>query len=381
MRVVVDGVGFQLSDASLTRIWSSVLPRLAKYSDLELVMLDRGNAPAFSGIEQVEFPSYSTDICNAADSFLIETFCKELGADVFTSTYYTTPVSTPSMLVVYDMAAEILGSDLHARRWQEKEIAIGFAMNYICLSETTKAELARRHPETRDRATVAHCGVARDIFSPRPREDVERFKAKTGIRMPYYMLTGSREPENSNAILAFQALGLLGLSEVELLCVGGEPHIAAPLLAALPPGMGARQLSLTDSDLALAYSGAEALVFPSRYQGFALSIVEAMACGCPVIATPEPSIREVAGEAAICISPDDADALAHAMVNIRDPNLRTHYIRLGYEQAARYDWDRMVQTIRMNLFSAHRIGRDEAMRDFFGTWKRLRRLQAALDPH
>jgi len=87
MRVVLDVVFSQLANSGIGRVWSSVLPDLAKYTDLDMVLLDRGSAPAISGIEKVDFPSYKMNTGTAADSFLIEKFCNELGAQVFTSTY------------------------------------------------------------------------------------------------------------------------------------------------------------------------------------------------------------------------------------------------------------------------------------------------------
>jgi hypothetical protein len=107
MKLVIDGVFFQTARRGIARIWSAVLPRLAAYSDLTIVMLDRGGCPSIDGIERVEFPSYTaTDA--AADSFLIDRFCEELNADLFMSTSYTKPVTIPSVLVVYDMIPEIL---------------------------------------------------------------------------------------------------------------------------------------------------------------------------------------------------------------------------------------------------------------------------------
>ena len=102
------------------------------------MLLDRGNCPAIDGIERVEFPSYKLTANTAADSLMIEKYCRELGADVFSSTYYTTPMSIPSVLIVYDMIPEVLGFNLGGRMWKEKELAISFASYYACISENTR---------------------------------------------------------------------------------------------------------------------------------------------------------------------------------------------------------------------------------------------------
>jgi glycosyltransferase involved in cell wall biosynthesis len=383
MKVVIDGVFFQLARTGIGRAWSSLLPRLLQYADLELVLLDRGNAPCLTGIENVAFPSYKMNTCAAADSFLIEKFCKALGADVFTSTYYTTPVTIPSVLMVYDMIPEILGFDLSLRPWQEKQIAINFAVSYACISQSTKNDLERFYPNTSQRAIVTYCGVDHNIFHPVDRPDVERFKAEIGIGKPYYLLVGAREQhaKYKNGILAFKAAKKLREADIELICVGGEPQIAPEFLAELPSNVCARRLDLTDVELACAYSGAEALVFPSRYEGFGMPIVEAMACGCPVITTTTKAVAEVAGEAAILVAADDADGLARAMSAMRQPPVRTTYIERGRKRASSYDWELMAKGLHELLSEAHEQGSSARMKDFFRDWERLRRLQAAVDPY
>ena len=90
----------------------------------------------------------------------------------------------------------------------------------------------------------------------------------------------------------------------------------------LLPRARARRLSLGDEELRVAYAGAEALVFPSRYEGYGLPVLEAMACGCPVITTPLSSLPEVAGDAALYVDPDDAASLRQAFDDVRDPQTR-----------------------------------------------------------
>jgi glycosyltransferase involved in cell wall biosynthesis len=381
MKVVIDGVFFQLAKSGISRVWSSVLPHLAKYTDMNLVLLDRGGAPAVSGIEMVDFPSYKMNNGTAADSFLIEKLCKLFGADVFISTYYTTPVTVPSVLMVYDMIPEIL--DLHARPWQEKQISINFAVNYACISRSTKSDLDRFYPGTSERAIVTYCGVDRIIFRPADCTDVEAFKLKVGIRKPYYLLVGAREQvfNYKNGILAFKAAQRLRDVEIELICAGGEPHIAPEFMAGLPRNVSARRVDLTDAELACAYSGAEALIFPSRYEGFGMPIIEAMACGCPVITTTNGAPAEVADDAAMLVAWDDADGLARAMSEIRQSAVRATYIEKGLSRATGYDWESMAKGVHELLVQAHAIGSSTQMKDFFRDWERLRRIQAAVDPH
>ncbi|MDQ2824896.1 MAG: glycosyltransferase family 4 protein [Verrucomicrobiota bacterium] len=100
-------------------------------------------------------------------------------------------------------------------------------------------------------------------------------------------------------------------------------------------------------ELVALYNRAEALVFPSLYEGFGLPVLEAMACGCPVLCSNVTSLPEVAGDAALFIEPKDDDAIAAAMRRvIEDQNLRQSLSERGVQRAALFDWRKMVvQTV------------------------------------
>lgn len=94
-----------------------------------------------------------------------------------------------------------------------------------------------------------------------------------------------------------------------------------------------------ENDLVALYNAAEMLVYPSLYEGFGLPVLEAMACGTPVITSPFSSIAEVAGDAALLTDPNNPDTLAHAMIQTAlDNTLRQRLIELGIEQARKFSW-------------------------------------------
>lgn len=381
MKLVVDGVFFQLTYSGIARLWSSILPRLTRYPDLDIVLLDRGNCPSFDGIERVEFPSYKLTANTAADSFVIEKYCRELGADVFSSTYYTTPIGIPSVLIVYDMIPEVLEFNMAGRTWQEKQLAISFASYYACISENTRSDLNRLYPATTNRSIVTHCGVEHRIFRPHERSRGEQFKRELGISKPYFILVGDREQGHGykNGAHLFNAARGIHDFEFEILCVGGEKKIDPDALADLPPNVSARRVDLTDDTLALAYSGAEALIFPSLYEGFGMPVVEAMACGCPVITTRYGSLAEIAGDAAIFVSGHDESETRSAMRSVRERAQRPRLIKMGLQRAARYDWDVMARGIHDLLKKAKKQAEGQATKEFFDRWKKLRCIQAEVD--
>jgi glycosyltransferase involved in cell wall biosynthesis len=102
-----------------------------------------------------------------------------------------------------------------------------------------------------------------------------------------------------------------------------------------------RMLGYVDEiDLAALYTGADVFAFPSLYEGFGFPVLEAMACGTPVVTSNTSSLPEAAGEAALLVSPSDTEALCEALYEaITDTGTRVRLTRLGFEQCRRFSWD------------------------------------------
>tara|TARA_B100000614_G_scaffold240053_1_gene240110 strand:- start:1453 stop:2637 length:1185 start_codon:yes stop_codon:yes gene_type:complete len=391
MKLLVDGVFFQMSNSGIARVWRSLLPRLAAFPDIEITVLDRGRSPRFAGIEYIDFPAY-TFTSTAADSLLIDIFAKDYCADVFLSTYYTTPTRIPSVMIVYDMIPEIFGFDMNMRGWQDKNLAISFAQYCLCISENTRKDLLQIHSSLDpERATTAYCGLDSEAFRPREELEVSAFRKAYGVSENYCILVGSREQHTGykNAGLLFDALkkqGSLsnvfdrpGPLELQILCVGGEPEVQTSFTEGLPDNITVKRVDLTDDELASAYSGALALVYPSLYEGFGLPVVEAMSCGCPVITTPHGSLKEVAGDAAVLISGKDTDELLSALKLVSDPAKRDELRRRGLERAKRFTWEPMAEELRRLVYKAADESASPEIIRFKEEWNRLRRIQAGVD--
>ena len=105
------------------------------------------------------------------------------------------------------------------------------------------------------------------------------------------------------------------------------------------------------------YSMAGALLFPSYYESFGLPLVEAMACGCPVITSDAPACPEVVGGAALIVDPDDVEALADAMLRlVREPALRDDLRERGLGRAAQFSWARSARILLQELERAQTLG-------------------------
>jgi glycosyltransferase involved in cell wall biosynthesis len=381
MKILVDGVFFQLAQSGIARVWSTILPRLTQFQNVEIYLLNRGGCPSIPSIKYIDFPSY-TATSTAADSFLIDEIGAHFAVDVFTSTYYTSPISIPSVLMVYDMIPEILDFDLTARMWQEKEIAISFARRFACISANTKTDLLKFYPEIANNlATVTYCGVDRTVFHWRSADETADFRRRYNLVKPYYMLVGSREQHKGykNADLFFRAAKERTDFEFDILCVGGEPEISSAQLRGLPSRIAVRRLDLTDEELAQAYSGALALVFPSLYEGFGMPVIEAMACGCPVISTKYGSLGEVASDAAELITGHDVNEMVAALQRVRRAERRAEMIERGRARSTEFSWDVMAEVFHRLLKEAASERYEPQTQAFFAEWRKLRGIQAAVD--
>lgn len=343
--IVIDGVFFQLYETGIARLWQSLLEEWSANGFYKhLILLDRaGSAPDIPGIKYRVVPAYDYSQTDA-DRQMLQQICDQENADLFISTYYTTPVSTPSVFMAYDMIPEQLGWDLRDRMWQEKHYAISHACAYVAISENTAQDLIKFFPEINpDSVTVAPCGI-NHIFSPAKPEEINIFTTRYGITKPYFLLVGSNAGYK-NPSLFFQAFSQLYSKQgFDVICTGGGGSLS-PYLRQYAFGCTVHTLKLSDEELKAAYSGAIALVYPSLYEGFGLPILEAMACGCPVITCPNASIPEVAGEAVLYVQSNDVSELANALCEVQKPDVRQSLIKAGFKQAELFSWSQMANTV------------------------------------
>jgi glycosyltransferase involved in cell wall biosynthesis len=216
----------------------------------------------------------------------------------------------------------------------------------VAPSQATKRDLVRHLEIPEERITVVHAGVDHDVFRP-----VEQ----RAFREPYVLVVGSEHPRKNLATLfrAFARLkGDARFADLKLVKVGSPGSGEAPFRAQTVRAV--REAGVEDDvvfvgrregdDLAACYSGAECFVLPSLYEGFGLPLVEAMACGCPVIVSNVTSLPEVAGGAALLVDPDDARELADAMdAVLTDRVLRADLRERGLARAAEFSWARAAR--------------------------------------
>ena len=218
----------------------------------------------------------------------------------------------------------------------------------ITVSKRSKADILRYLPVKPENVTVIPEAAA-PMYRPMNQAQIEAALLRHGIRFPYMLYVGSIEGrKNLTRLLEAFAQVRDWSQKWKLVIVGAHKWKYAPLFDTL------KQLQLTsdvhftgyvpEEDLPALYNGASVFVFPSLYEGFGLPVLEAMACGVPVVTSNCSSLPEVAGEAAILVDSTDVNAIAVAIRRVlEEPELAATLRAKGLARAGHYTWGRTAR--------------------------------------
>lgn len=222
------------------------------------------------------------------------------------------------------------------------------ATHIIAVSECTRRDLLTAYGLPPDKVTVIP-EAADPRFRPQPPQAVAAIRARYDLPERYLLAVGTIEPRKNliRLLAAFKALYAERLTDA-LVIVGRRGWLYEGFFAALERSPARRAVLfpgyVPDPALPAFYAGAQALAFPSLYEGFGLPVLEALACGTPVVASNTSSIPEAGGDAALYCEPTDVEGLTQALRRIlRDPDLREELRARGFAQAARFSWKRTAE--------------------------------------
>ncbi len=274
------------------------------------------------------------------------------GGDVLLSALTIGPIhgSLPFVSVVHDLTAWT-HPEWHARR-----TLVGFvplwertaerASRFVCVSQTTARELLQRYPETGPRVRVVPNGVDPDFTPAAEGPALERTRRRYAGGQRFFLYLGTLEPRKNveSLVVACERLWGRRRSRPDLVLAGGVGWRTSSLIRRIArspfrdkihvSGYAPREVA---RDL---FQAAEVFVYPSFAEGFGLPVLEALACGVPVVASTAEALQEVGGDAALYAEPEDVPGLAFQMERaLEEEQTRERLRRAGPQRAARFSWE------------------------------------------
>ena len=316
------------------------LASLARFPNVELV---RVNVPTFSLAEQYRLP------------FAI----RHLPLAIFHSPYYIKPYWLPclSVVTIYDVISKLYPQYMPSS-WARlifefaTRLALWSAQRVITTSQAARDDLIALYQVAPEKIAVTPL-AADDRFRPLDTGAIEPARHKYSLPERYVLYLGINKP-HKNLVGLVEAWSLvidhwdLGFGRWPLVIAGHwDPRYPQARRKAAELGLEDNVVFLgevAEADLPALYSRAGLFVFPSLYEGFGLPVLEAMACGTPVVCSSTSSLPEIVGEAALTFDPLDVEDMATRVEEaLGNEALREEMREKGLRQAARFSWERTAR--------------------------------------
>jgi len=280
--------------------------------------------------------------------------------DLFHATDFVLPPTLPAtrtLLTVHDLSfvrvPQAASPSLQAYLNRAVPRSVSMADHILADSQATKDDLLALYGADANKITVLYSGVDSRFQKITDVTVLRQARAKYGlIGISYLLSVGTVQPRKnySRVVRALAGLRQRGY-DLHYAIAGGKGWLEAEMHQAIAEtGLGDAVHLLgfvDDDDLPVLYSAARALVIPSLYEGFGLPILEAMACGTPVITSSLSSMPEVAGAAGVLVDPLDISAIEAAVMRIEsDSHYRAFLIDAGYQQARQFTWEKSARQLK-----------------------------------
>ena len=276
------------------------------------------------------------------------------------------PSRAPLLATIHDIASERHPGQHPLRRRRFKKGLLRYLVGrpdatLSTISRSTRDDVADWLDLDAAAIPVVHHGVDTDRFRPATKDEIARVRQAYLLPSRFFLFLGGAGPRKSLDVLLESFRAFLDRPEaegVDLVLAGPPSSWAnerfARLTAELESAGRMRHIGFVDdADVAALYSAALAFTYPSRYEGFGLPVLEAMACGTPVVCSDAMALPEVAGGAALVVPVESVHALAGALARLAsEPDLRSDLVARGRERVQSFAWDdaaRRTQALHAHL--------------------------------
>ena len=355
----LDGIGrYSLNLVNeLVREAPGLRPELLVRHDLSREM--RSRLPSETRIHEVPLSHV-----NPRSLFRLGRLVDSLGADLYHSPFLFQPLMmrTPGIISIHDTmwlrdpALQAAGRPMTlVAGWIYYRVFSGLCLRkaHACIanSKATLTDIVKWAPWASNKTYMIPPGLDTIFHRDIHRERCSEALAKMGLQNTPFLLhvTNAKPYKNTDRVIkAFATVA----SDVphSLVIVGRASAFTGDVhreIRQLHMEQRIRYLgSVTDEDLIILMKCSTALLFPSRYEGFGLPVIESMACACPVLTSSCPALKETAGDAALIVDPEDETSIARGISDlIHDPNLRSRLVKLGLERASTFEWSGAARSV------------------------------------
>ena len=313
--------------------------------DLEMVAFGAPDQRALLPVAGVEWIAVSAGKYSLAEHWSLPRAARSRRIDVFHAPHYVLPalLSGLAVVTIHDVThLRFPRTPLHRlyARWM-----IGWAARrgarIITVSETTARDLREMLSMPEDKLRVIPNGVAAR-FQPLSSDQVAAALAALGVERPYVLFVGNCLP-HKNVDTLVRAWDRLPEPRPRLVLCGGGFDRSRGVCEAIGAAGGRERIQIVGGagreDLVALYNGAELLASASLYEGFCLPIIEAFACGTPVLAPDAGAVPEIAAGAALLVAPRRVDTIAAEMYRLlKDQGLRKELVERGKRRVAAFSW-------------------------------------------
>ena len=336
------------------------LARIDRNTDYVLLCRNRDAGLAASLGENFRTIPQSAPNYSVREQLLVPLCLSRSGATLFHAPHYVLPPLTPcrAIVTIHDCIhlrfPQYLPNRLayvyaRAQLWS----ATRRARRVLTVSQASKQDIVRFFDVPESKVTVIPNAIDERFRQTPADADLVRVRERYQLPERFIMYAGNVKPHKNleRLIDAFVRVRARGFGNLGLLLSGSEVSQHATLRRAVHRYNLHKHVRFlgyqTTETLAVLYRLADLFVFPSLYEGFGLSPLEAIASGTPVVASNVSSLPEVLGDAAVLVDPLDAAAIADGIIRVlEDADLRADLHRKGLERASQFSWEQSVKRIR-----------------------------------